>query len=424
MKKPKILILGSNFAGLQVARHLRDHVKEEDVEITVVDRRNYLLFIPNIPLEIFEDRDPDKTQLLPLIPIYEKEGTKFIQAEVTKIDVDKKQVEVIPNERPGSAIETLCYDYLVVAVGNKLAYDKMEGFSEFGHSVTDTYLANKLHKYLVEEYKGGKIAIGSARFNQGSKGRLDFIPTALAACEGPPVELALSLAHWLEKHGKGSAKNITIFTPAELIAEDAGENNVHKLLEIASGMGFSYVNKTEDITRLTAEGIEFANGTKLEAELKIVLPDWEAHSFLRNLPITDEKGFVITDEYLKNPDYPEVYACGDAASATVPKIGSIGHYQSYIVANQIAKDLGFMNAEEADKEKYRPEVICYGDMGGGKAFYIHANTWYTYGGKTEILNMGRSYYDMKVQFRHAYFMSGGKLPYSMWKFGTWLGDDI
>ncbi len=42
-KKPKILILGGNFAGLQTARHLREHIKDT-ADITVVDRKSFLLF--------------------------------------------------------------------------------------------------------------------------------------------------------------------------------------------------------------------------------------------------------------------------------------------------------------------------------------------------------------------------------------------
>ncbi len=359
---------------------------------------------------------------MPLEPILKKDGTEFIQAEVINIDVDKKIVTIVPNERPGSASDKLEYDFLVVALGNRLAYDKIEGFAEYGHTLTDFYQANKLKKYIENEYRGGPIVTGSARFHQGTTGRLDFIPTALAACEGPPVEIALSLAHRLEQLGKGGAKNITLFTPAELIAEDAGVKVVNQLLDIAGSMGFGYVNKTEDIKAITKDGIEFTNGQSLEAELKIVLPDWVAHDFMKGLPICDDKGFVIHNLEMRNPDYPEVFTAGDAAASTVPKLGSIGHQQSYIVANQIAKDLNCLSATEADKLIYSPEVVCYGDMGGGKAFYIHSNSYF--GGDMQFLDMGRSYYEMKVAFKMQYFMTGGKLPYWQYKLGTYLSDKL
>jgi sulfide:quinone oxidoreductase len=420
-KKPHILILGGNFAGLQVARHLREYVKDK-ADITLVDRKSFLLFVPNIPLETLEGRDPTLDLQLPLVPILHKDNTEFIQAEVKEIDPETKTVTILPNERLGAALDVLNYDYLVVALGNRLAFDKIEGFSQYGNTLTDLYHANKLRKYLENDYKGGPIAIGSARFHQGLKDKLDFIPEALAACEGPTVEGALSLAHRLNELKKGDAKNITLFTPAELIAEDAGEKVVNELLGVASTMGFGYKNKTKDIKEITKEGISFNNGESLEAELKIIFPDWQAHEFMKGLPISDEEGFVTHDIYMRNKKYPEIFTAGDAASGTVPKLGSLGHLQSYIVARQIAKDLGTMSAKEADEESYKPEVICYGDMGGGKAFYIHSNSYY--GGDLQMLQMGRSYYEMKVAFKHQYFLTGGKLPHWQWRLGTILSDKI
>jgi sulfide:quinone oxidoreductase len=244
----------------------------------------------------------------------------------------------------------------------------------------------------------------------------------MAACEGPVAETAMSLASWLENRDEGGAKNITMFTPGKVMAASAGEKVAAQLLDIAGGMGFGYKKELQDITRLTVDGIEFANGESLEAELKIIFPDWVPHAFLQGLPICDEEGFVITNLQMRNPDYPEVFAAGDAAAATVPKLGSIGHHQSYIVARQIAKDMEFLDAGEADSELYNPEVICYGDMGNGQGFYIHSNSWY--GGQTQLFKKGRFYHDLKLGFKTTYFAMGGKVPHWQWKLGTWVGDKV
>lgn len=418
--KPKVVILGGNFAGLGAAQKTRDLAKDA-VDITVIDRKAYLDYIPNIPLEIFEGRDPAITMNMPLVDTLARDRVKFRQAEVLGIDLDARKVRVRPNERPGAPEYLVDYDYLVIALGARLAFDQIEGFAEYGHTVTDAFHANRLIDYLQTEYAGGPIVIGSARFTQGSKGRPAWLKTALAACEGPPVEVSLSLAHWLEKNGKGGPKNITIFTPAALIAEDAGEKVVAQLLDAAGKMGMSYVNKTEDIKRLTADGIEFANGQSLPAELKIVFPNWVAHDFLRALPIADEAGFIVTDMTMRNPDYPEVLACGDAAAITVPKLGAIGHQECEIVARQIAKDVGMMEAASADAP-WMPEVVCIGDMGGGKAFYIHANSWF--GGEIQELRMGHLPYAQKVAYKEMFFRNHGRVPNWGLPLAEWSAEKI
>ena len=100
----------------------------------------------------------------------------------------------------------------MIALGARLAYDEIKGFAEHGHAVSDAFHANRLIEFLENDYKGGPIAVGSARFEQGVKGKPDWLPIALAACEGPPVEVSLALAHWLQEHDKGGPKNLLPFS--------------------------------------------------------------------------------------------------------------------------------------------------------------------------------------------------------------------
>lgn len=426
MAKARVLVLGGNFAGLGSAQEIRRYCGDA-VDITVMDRKNYLLFVPNIPAEVFEGRDPAKSLRMDIPDTLDADGIHFVQGEVKGIDVDAHRVDYVPSERPGAASESMGYDYLVVALGNRLAFDRMEGFAEHGHSLTDLHYGNKLRHFLKHDYKGGPVVIGSARFHQGdgAKGLQPWpggsIPSAFAACEGPPVETMLSMATWLKNHGMGGPSRITVTTPADLIAEDAGEKVVGQLLGIAGDMGFNYVNKTQDIKRLTKDGIEFANGTSLPAELMIVFPDWRAHDFLRGLPISDSEGFVVTDLLMRNPKYPDVFAAGDVAAVTVPKLGAIGHQECTIVARQIAKDLGRMVPEVAD-QPLQPVVYCIGDMGGNQAFYIRSNSWY--GGPEQVLRMGHVHYLLKMQYKNLFFRNKGKMPDWGLDFSQLLGERL
>ena len=399
-----MVVLGSSFAGLTTARFLRAQCGDA-VDLTVVDRNPYLIFVPNIPMEVFADHDPLVSMHMETVRFHDHDGNEFINAAVHAIDLDHKSVTVVPTDRAGSAAETLRYDYLVIALGNQLAYDRIDGFAEHGDTVSSGYYGNKLRRKLVHGYRGGPIAIGSARFHQGLEHKPDWLPVADAACEGPPLELGLSMAHWLQERHLGDAHKISLFTPGKVIAEDAGEAIVTEFLGLATSMGFGYQADTGDVARISAEGVEFTNGASVEAEIKIVMPDWVPHPFLRELPITDEQGFVITGTDMANPDHPEVFAVGDAAALTVPKLGSLGHQQAEIVARRIAVAVGRLDAAKVGRP-YRPEVVCFGDMGARKGFYIHSDTWF--GGHTSVLKMGYAPWAMKMAFKQMYFRSGGK----------------
>ena len=172
-------------------------------------------------------------------------------------------------------------------------------------------------------------------------------------------------------------------------------------------MGYGYKNKTIGIKRIYKEGIDFKDGSSLDAELKIIFPNWEPHDFLKQLPFTDDQGFVVTDFFMRNPDYPKIYAVGDAASVTVPKLGSLGHMEAEIVAKMIANEV-INNGAAHDIEPLRPMVLCFGDMGNHKGFYMHTNEWW--GGDISILKMGFTPYALKMGFKNMYYTLGGKVP--------------
>ena len=99
--------------------------------------------------------------------------------------------------------------------------------------MADTFYGNRLSRHLFEgNYKGGPIAIGSARFKMGSKGRPDWLHNMVAACEGPPLEISLGLTEVLESQKMGSYKNITLLSLGEYIASAAAVINVKQFLHM------------------------------------------------------------------------------------------------------------------------------------------------------------------------------------------------
>jgi sulfide:quinone oxidoreductase len=215
-----------------------------------------------------------------------------------------------------------------------------------------------------------------------------------------------SMVTYLKKRKLGGER-ITLFTPGEMVAEDAGKTVVKKLLAYATSQGCHYLNLVQDIRRITRDSIEFADGRSLPAELKIIFPDWVAHTFLKGLPISDSEGFIKTTLLMRNPDYPEVFAAGDAAAVTMPKLGAIGHQECDIVGRQIAADVGRMTTKEANRP-LQPVVYCIGDMGDGQAFYIRSNSWF--GGTEEVLEIGHAPYLLKNIYKTQFFMLNGKTP--------------
>ena len=140
--------------------------------------------------------------------------------------------------------------------------------------------------------------------HKGKIGRPEWLPDMTSACEGPPLELAMGISTLLMEKKWGTPKNIHLFTNGEIIADDAGVPLAKEFLGMAvDKMGMNYTTNCVDIKRITKEGIEFENGKSIDCELKIVLPNWGAHDFMKQLSIVDEVGFVITDNKMRTKQY-------------------------------------------------------------------------------------------------------------------------
>lgn len=74
---------------------------------------------------------------------------------------------------------------------------------------------------------------------------------------------------------------------------------------------------------------------------------------------------------------------------------------SKVIANEVLKKSEII-------EPLHPVVICFGDMGNHKGFYMHTDEWW--GGKTSILKMGYTPYLLKMGFKTIYKTLGGKVP--------------
>src|SRR5437660_2223298 len=111
--KPRLLIVGARFGGLQAARALR----YAPVQVTVIDRNNHHLFQPllyQVATAVLSPADISA----PIRHVLRKQkNTVIVLAEVTGIDTEQQWVM--------TAERVIPFDYLVVATGAIHSY--------FGH---------------------------------------------------------------------------------------------------------------------------------------------------------------------------------------------------------------------------------------------------------------------------------------------------
>ena len=62
--------------GFSCAQKIREYAGDS-VDITLIDRKDYLLFVPNIPTDVMENRDPSKHQRMQLRPVLASDDIDF-----------------------------------------------------------------------------------------------------------------------------------------------------------------------------------------------------------------------------------------------------------------------------------------------------------------------------------------------------------
>src|SRR5690348_6629268 len=117
--KPRVVIVGAGFGGLQATRALR----HAPVEITVIDRRNHHLFQPLLYQVATADLSPADISMPIRAALRGQRNTEVLLAEVTGVDVEGKRVLI--GER------TVSYDYLVLATGAQHSYFGHDAWAPF-----------------------------------------------------------------------------------------------------------------------------------------------------------------------------------------------------------------------------------------------------------------------------------------------------
>lgn len=390
MDKKKVVILGAGFAGIRTFYNLSC---KKEFDITVVDQRDSMLLKPVLPEVAYDGKDISKTNFK-LEPVIKGRGHTFIQSSVTAIDPKANTVSL----ENGT---TLNYDYLFITMGAHKDFNAIPGHEEFGYSVCDDVHAVKLAK-AVENFKGGKIVIGSAKSSWGTRVKC---PPFQAPCEGPIGESMFMLHHLLSEKGLRDKTTIDVFTPGEIFFEDIG-NDVRGAVGGLMGMKKIDLHLAKVAKEITKDAIKFEDGTELPADMVIMIPVYKGHQVLIDSGVGDEKGFVPTGLDMRHLDYPNIFAAGDLNAMTQPKLGHLAMMQADIACSALTKEV----TGKGDVLEYTPEVYCIMNMGGGEAGCVYSNIYFKPEVGTDIVWHGPHNATWKKILDEYMLLGKGRIP--------------
>lgn len=356
----KIVIIGAGIGGLPAAYELREKLGDAH-QITVVSDSPTFHFVPSNPWVAVNWRQRNDICIDVEKPL-QKHGIAFSSAGLKRLDPDSRTLELGDNT-------TLDYDYLVLATGPRLAFDEIAGLGPDGYTQSICHIDHAERARDAWETfvaNPGPIVVGAA---QG------------ASCFGPAYEFAFILDADLRKRKIRHKVPITYVSPEPYVGHMGldGVGNSKTLLEsefrerhidwIANAKIVSIEQGSMAVAECNDSGDAIKQHT-LSFAYSMILPAFTGIDPLQNIEgLVNPRGFVIVDQYQRNPVYPNIFAIGVCVAIApnkptpvptgVPKTGFMIESMVAATVENIAADIaGKLPSAEATWN-----AICLADMG-------------------------------------------------------------
>jgi sulfide:quinone oxidoreductase len=344
----KILILGGGFGGLIVAERLASSI-DSTHDITVVAPSRKFTFYPGLVHLAFGQCSADDITF-DLATKLKGVGVRYIEGEMIELDSAGKKAMIAGDDISGE----IHYDFLVVAIGRRLATGRVPGFFEYSNHLLGTGAALKFGK-AASNFDRGKIIVG-------------LCPGARLPV--PVCETAFALAKRFEKQIAGGEVHLSVVFPESLQSAFGGAS-LHKELE--SAFARHHINVLYDfpISEITPEHLISSQKTKIEYDLLMLVPPFRGNAQLRREGIVDAEDFVLVDDRMKISGLESSYAVGDIVAFSGPKFAHMAVRQAEVAAANLINEINGGLPETT----YYHEIATVIDAGGPDSIYLHYGIW-------------------------------------------------
>ena len=344
----KVLILGGGFGGVVAAERLAEQLSDEH-QIMLVSRSRNFVFYPALVRLAFDKCSPaDVSSDLRSTMLNRR--VNFIEAEVARIDPSERKVTIAYGEVEGK----LPYDYLIFALGRRLATERITGFYEHAHHLLNVDKAMKFGKAVKQFHEGRAV------FGQCAGARLPV----------PAYESAFSLARMLEENGERERVRITIVSPGTLESE-LGDPAAAALLSKALTAHSIEFTPNFSINLLTQNSAKTHRGDAIDFNLLMLVPPFRGVAAASHAGITDAEGYITVDRTMRVVGQQGIYAVGDCVNFDGPKMGHMAVRQAEIAALNVQAEI---DGHEPVAD-YRHEMRFVIDPNGSDSIYVRKNIW-------------------------------------------------
>jgi sulfide:quinone oxidoreductase len=307
----KIVVMGAGIGGMSQVYELRQTLGKAH-DIVLVSDSDRFEFTPSNPWVAVGWRK-EKQITIELPDLMRKYGIEFHGHGVKRVHPAANRIELNDGE-------TIDYDFLVIATGPKLAFEEVPGLGPdagYTQSICKTGHADKsfidFEKLVAEP---GPVVVGAAPG---------------ASCFGPAYEYIFILDTELKKRKIRDKVPMHFVTPEPYIGHLGldGVGDTKSLMESEFRNRHIHWTTNAKITEVNDGKLKFTEVDEdgkdkkqheLEFRHSMILPAFKGIDAVAGIEgLTNPRGFILIDEYQRNPKYNNIYGVG--VCVAIPPVG-------------------------------------------------------------------------------------------------------
>src|SRR5712692_1526731 len=314
--KKRVLILGGGFGGVTTAQRLQHHFKRDpNVEITLVNRDNYFVFVPLLAsaasgsIETLHILNPIRR----MIP-----GIHFRAEEVISVDLKRR---IVTTASPITGREALLpYDHLILAMGNTINLASLPGLVQHGKTMKSLGDALHLRNHVISMLEAADVET-DPRIRQEL---LTFVVAGAGYSGVETIGELNDLVHGVSKSYPSLTREsikVILLHSRDRILPEMGPGLANFALNKLRQRGVDVRLQTRIAAATPHEAI-LDTGERIPTHTLIVTVGAAINPVLAPLGLPREKERILTDQFMSVPGMPGIWALGD--NAGVPNTAANG----------------------------------------------------------------------------------------------------
>uniref|UniRef100_A0A8C7ZHN6 Sulfide:quinone oxidoreductase, mitochondrial n=1 Tax=Oryzias sinensis TaxID=183150 RepID=A0A8C7ZHN6_9TELE len=335
----KMLVLGGGTGGIAMSARMKRVVGADNVAVVEPAEMHYYQPIWTLVGAGAKTLASSGRPTASIIP----SGVKWVKSAVQEINPQTNTVRT----EDGNEIS---YEYLIVALGLQLHYEKIKGLPEgFEHpKIGSNYSIKTVEKTwkALQDFKEGNAIF--------------TFPNTPVKCAGAPQKIMYLTDAYLRKTGKRDKAKVIYNTSLPVLfgikkyAETLWD--IVKTRDLQVNLRHNLIEVRADKQEAVFENLDKPGETTVfEYEMLHVTPPMGPHFVVKGSPLADEAGWLdVNKDTLQHNKYPNVFGIGDCTNLPTAKTGAAVAAQSAILNRTINK---VMKNEKPDK-KYDGYTSC------------------------------------------------------------------